>query len=315
METDPEFGGTSRRLLIAVASLVLGVGVFLWLSPGGLGDGEPVWVVGGASVDGYQSITEWVADTPSWFGHSLEIATEGTLVLLGLILLWVWWTALRAGNAARAAGAIVVGFGMLAAYGLSETLKVLIEEERPCRAVPGANALAECPPVGDWSFPSNHSTLAVALGVGLAVLLPRLAAVTLPLAALGALLRVAVGVHYPHDVLAGATLGAAVVTAVLVLLGPPAVRPTATVFRRWLGHQPGSGGQHRRGGPVPPPPPRQDLVAPGAEGAHQPAGDARFGQPFGEAGQQQPVPGGAQVGGQPHALGGQPGDHPRRDHG
>ncbi|WP_067226010.1 phosphatase PAP2 family protein [Streptomyces sp. NBRC 109706] len=246
METDPEFGGPGRRLLGAAASLVVGALLILWLAPGGLGNDQPVHVVGGTSVDIYQSITERVADAPSWFGHLLELATEGTLVVLGLILLWVWWQGLREGNARRVAGAVVVGIGMLAAYGTSEALKLVVDEERPCRAVPGAQALAECPPVGDWSFPSNHSTLAVALGVGLTILLPRLAAVALPLAALGALLRVAVGVHYPHDVLAGSALGASVAAAVLLLLGPLAVGPTTTVFGRWLTPPPRPTGQHRR---------------------------------------------------------------------
>ncbi|SOD64733.1 undecaprenyl-diphosphatase [Streptomyces zhaozhouensis] len=235
METDPEFGGPGRRLVVAVASLLAGAAVLLWLWPGGIGEDGPVWVVDGTSVDVYRSITEWVDGTPSWFGHALEIATEGTLIVLGLVLVWIWFAGLRAGDAGRVAGAMAVGVGMLAAYGISEALKVVIEEERPCRAVPDALALAECPPAGDWSFPSNHSTLAVSLGVGLAILLPRLAAVALPLAALGALLRVAVGVHYPHDVVAGATLGTAVAAATLLLLGPALVRPTSVVFRRWLG--------------------------------------------------------------------------------
>ena len=311
--------------MVALASLLAGVGVLLWLSPGGLGDDEPVLVTGGTSVDVYRSITEWVADTPSWWGHLLELATEGTLVVLGLVLLWVWFAALRAGNAARVAGAVVVGVGMVAAYGISEALKLVVDEERPCRAVSGADALAECPPVGDWSFPSNHSTLAAALGVGLAILLPRLAAVTLPLAALGALLRVAVGVHYPHDVLAGATLGATVTAAVLLALGPAAVRPTSAVFRGWLGRQPGPVGQHRRSRAVAHAQPREDRADMGLDGAldHvQPPGDLPVGQPVPEAGQHltlpngqggHPAPGGAPVGGRARSLGGQMGDHPDRD--
>ncbi len=76
------------------------------------------------------------------------------------------------------------------------------------------------PRSGGWSFPSDHATLAAGPAVGLAVLWPRLAAITLPLAGAVALLRVLVGVHYPHDVLAGALLGGAVVAAVLLAFMP-----------------------------------------------------------------------------------------------
>lgn len=96
-----------------------------------------------------------------------------------------------------------------------------MDEERPCRALrTGADLVAECPAAGDWSFPSNHSTLAAGLAVGLAVLWPRLVAITLPLAGAAALLRVLVGVHYPHDVLAGAILGGTLVVAVLLAFMP-----------------------------------------------------------------------------------------------
>ncbi len=37
--------------------------------------------------------------------------------------------------------------------------------------MPGLTALVECPPLGGWSLPSNHATLAAALA---AAVLPRL---------------------------------------------------------------------------------------------------------------------------------------------
>ena len=76
------------------------------------------------------------------------------------------------------------------------------------------------PHAADGGFPSDHATAAFAIGV--AVLLRHRAAgvVVLILAALLAVGRVAIGVHYPSDVLAGALLG----TAVAVALWPPAVR-------------------------------------------------------------------------------------------
>ncbi|MDW6061867.1 phosphatase PAP2 family protein [Streptomyces sp. FXJ1.4098] len=127
---------------------------------------------------------------------------------------------------------VLVGVGTGVAYAVSEALKLVVDEERPCRAVRGVAAVADCPGAGDWSFPSIHATLAAALAVGLVVLRPRLAAVVLPLAAVVAVARVAAGVHYPHDVLAGAALGAAVVTAAVWSAAPPVARAAAVLLER-----------------------------------------------------------------------------------
>ena len=113
----------------------------------------------------------------------------------------------------------------------------------------GIEVIADCPASGDWSFPSNHATLATGLAVGLAVLWPRLAALPLPLAGAAALLRVLVGVHYPHDVLAGALLGGAVVAAALLAFLPSAQRVVSSLLRRWNSDA-GLVGDHRGGGPV-----------------------------------------------------------------
>ncbi|WP_326828533.1 phosphatase PAP2 family protein [Streptosporangium sp. NBC_01810] len=232
MKTDA--GNNLRsRLLGATVSLGVGAGAVAWLSPEGTGGAGPAKVVEGVSASGYRLVTKAVANAPSWASTAMEIATDGTLVLLGLLLVLVWWTALRRGDARGVAGTVMIGVGTVAAYAISETVKLTVIEERPCRVVRGAAAaIAECPEVGDWSFPSNHATLAAGLAVGLALFRPRLAAVTLPLAAVAALLRVMVGVHYPHDVLAGVILAAGVVAAVLLALTPPAVRLVSPLIER-----------------------------------------------------------------------------------
>jgi len=61
----------------------------------------------------------------------------------------------------------------------------------------------------DRSFPSGHAQTAFAAAAYLSLLFPRGAALFLALAALVGLSRVALGVHYPSDVLAGALVGAA----------------------------------------------------------------------------------------------------------
>ncbi|MBI0381606.1 phosphatase PAP2 family protein, partial [Streptomyces albiflaviniger] len=166
--------GFGRRLLLSAALCAAGAGAVMWLSPGGLGDAERVEVTGGASASVYRAVAEAAAGAPSWAGSLLEMATEGTLVALGLLLLWTGWSALRRGDASGVAGAVLTGIGTVAGYAASEAVKLVVDEERPCRAVRGAVAVAECPEPGDWSFPSNHATLATGIAVGLTLLRPRL---------------------------------------------------------------------------------------------------------------------------------------------
>lgn len=124
--------------------------------------------------------------------------------LLGGVLVHAWRRDPDRFNRGAAAAA-----GAPAAYLASETLKLVFEQERPCRVMA---ELPHCPPIGDWSLPSNHSTVAFALFCAVAVTrggwLPWVAAM---LAVVVGWARIAEGVHYPHDVAAGVLLG--IVTA------------------------------------------------------------------------------------------------------
>ncbi|QGH70147.1 phosphatase PAP2 family protein [Pseudactinotalea sp. HY158] len=123
------------------------------------------------------------------------------------------------------------GIGVIAAYLLSELVKVIVTEERPCRTLDVQGALA-CPAVGDWSWPSNHSVLAAAFATALLLTFPWAARWLIAWAALLAFSRLAAGVHYLHDVLSGLALGTLVVVAVVLAM-------RALVLR--VGARPGSG--------------------------------------------------------------------------
>ncbi|NGN64702.1 phosphatase PAP2 family protein [Streptomyces sp. A7024] len=219
----------ARALALAAGLLAAAVAALVWLAPGGVGTPDPVEIRDGASADAYRTLSDAAADTPGWAHTLLEAATEGTLLALAALLGWLAWTALRRRDASALAGVGLTGAATVAAYGISEALKLAVDEARPCRTVPGVDALATCPPPGDWSFPSNHATIAAALAIGVTLLRPRWAALALPLGAAAALLRVLVGAHYPHDVAAGAILGAALAGALLL-----AGRGPATGVTEWL---------------------------------------------------------------------------------
>src|SRR5262249_23961985 len=73
----------------------------------------------------------------------------------------------------------------------------------------------------DPSFPSDHATAAFAIAVAILLRDRRWGAVALVFACVLAVGRVAMGVHYPSDVLAGAVLGTA---CALVLWAAPVRR-------------------------------------------------------------------------------------------
>lgn len=153
--------------------------------------------------------------------HLAELWTEAGLLLFGVLFIAVWWYA-RAAPSRAVAVAVLAPLATAVAYVCSEVFKSIVDEERPCRAVAGAAAsLVPCPPVGDWSFPSNHSTIAGAAAIALALARPRLAFFTVPMALLMAFSRVFVGVHYPHDVAVGLVFGAVVATLVILVATRP----------------------------------------------------------------------------------------------
>ncbi|MGW1892016.1 phosphatase PAP2 family protein [Streptomyces sp. NPDC002004] len=173
----------------------------------------------------YLDITGFAHDTPLWVQRAAEAWTEAGLLLFGVLFVVAWWRA-RHGDPRALAMAVLAPPATAVAYVVSELIKSGVDEERPCRAVSGALApLVSCPPHGDWSFPSNHSTIAAGAAVALILVRPGIAWLTVPMALLMAFSRVFVGVHYPHDVLAGLLLGT-VVAVVAVRLG---IRPATRV--------------------------------------------------------------------------------------
>jgi membrane-associated phospholipid phosphatase len=111
--------------------------------------------------------------------------------------------------------ALLAGAGVVVAYAVSEVIKLVVQEERPCRTAP---SLAQCPEPGDWSFPSNHSVIAGSSAMAIWAMHRTLGWVAAVCALSAAASRVVVGVHYVHDVLVGLALGALVSWGIAVLL-------------------------------------------------------------------------------------------------
>jgi undecaprenyl-diphosphatase len=139
---------------------------------------------------------------------------------VGALALATAAAALHAWRAHRDRLPLVIGasLGVGVAYALSEGMKVVLAQGRPCARWDGA---AHCPPAGDWSLPSNHATVAFAalVVIGLAT---RSASATWVAGGLGVLAatgRVLEGVHYLHDVALGALLGMVVAAGAAAAAG------------------------------------------------------------------------------------------------
>lgn len=116
------------------------------------------------------------------------------------------------------AGVVWAGLGTLLALGLSQPINHLVARPRPYATLKGVEVLVSR--AHDFTFPSDHATVAGAMLVGL-LLADR--PVGIASAAVGLFLafaRVYVGAHYPGDVIAGLIWGALVMLAFRPLATP-----------------------------------------------------------------------------------------------
>lgn len=174
-------------------------------------DGVP-----GISVDWYRGIVGFAHDMPSGVQVFAGLLSDGVLLAFGALFLVALWRARNIGTRAVVL-AVAAPTAVVGAYLISELIKTFLREERPCRAVPGIPAtILDCPEFGDWSLPSNHSTIGAAAAVALFFAWRRSAYFAPLLAVLEGFSRVLVGAHYPHDVLAGFALGSVVAAALMV---------------------------------------------------------------------------------------------------
>lgn len=191
-----------------------------------------------------------IADsTPPWFDRGAAFLGEyGLMGLLGVLLVVCWWRVRRRAGALPAVAALLWGplAGALA-WVANMPIRAIVERPRPFREHEGLEVLL--PGTTGYSFVSDHTSVAMALAVGIFMASRRYGLAALALALLEGLSRVYLGVHYPSDVVGGIALG----TSVALLLAPVATAALVPLVRRapeWLvgdpeepeaGHDPASG--------------------------------------------------------------------------
>jgi undecaprenyl-diphosphatase len=168
--------------------------------------------------DGYLPVVHLAAHAPGWLNDLVAAWTDYGLFLFAALWAAGWWIARRDGDARRMTAVVAAGLGTVLAFAASTVLKSLVTEGRPCAGLSHDATVLTCPAAGDYSFPSNHATIAAALAVGLLLAYRRLGAVACVAAVAMAASRVWTGQHYPHDVVVGLALGAAVAVGTYVAL-------------------------------------------------------------------------------------------------
>ena len=107
---------------------------------------------------------------------------------------------------------LMAGFGILA-YKL---LKKRLVRERPF--IRHGDIVCAAAPLDRYSFPSGHTLHAVNFTIMFSQIEPALLVIMAPFAALVAVSRIVLGLHYPSDVVVGAAIGALLANASLALI-------------------------------------------------------------------------------------------------
>ncbi|MEW1615037.1 MULTISPECIES: phosphatase PAP2 family protein [unclassified Streptomyces] len=159
---------------------------------------------------------------PTWLDRVMEFVGEyGTMFGLVLVGLWCWWSMRKRGSAEDSVTAVaaLVWAPLAAALAVVVNIPIrgFVERPRPFNDHEGLEVLIHGKT--DFSFVSDHATLAMALAVGIFVANRKFGFVALGLALFAGVSRVYMGVHYPTDVIGGFALG----TAVALLLAPLAM--------------------------------------------------------------------------------------------
>ena len=160
------------------------------------------------------SVFRWInrlADRTGW-AHSLFKANAGYgIVLFAVLLLAAYIDGRRHADLTALAASVWAALAAMAALGVGQIIGGAVDRARPYETMANVHLLVD--KTTDFSFPSDHATVAGAVAVGLLFANRRLGIVASVLAVLMAFTRVYVGAHYPGDVLAGLALGGVVATA------------------------------------------------------------------------------------------------------
>ncbi len=185
------------------------------------------------------NIFRWINDLAphtAWAHGALKLYAKDGIVVFAALLVVAYLDARRHDDHQALAMTLWAGASALVALGVGQLIGGAVDRARPYDALSAVHVLVAR--TTDFSFPSDHATVAGAVAAGLLLANRRWGIVASVAAALMAFTRVYVGVHYPGDVVAGVALGAFVAVAgrylVVPTMGRIVDRLTATAARPLL---------------------------------------------------------------------------------
>lgn len=167
----------------------------------------------------------------TWLAHALAIVSDLSPFLV-MAALAVAWLSIRPGTITRLREGVVGAlFAAALALGINQVISHIWARPRPSMAHPTDVHLWFTNASADPSFPSDHSAAAFAVGFALLFVSRKWGIGMVALAVVVAISRVAIGLHYPGDVLAGAGVGLLAAFVVMYVARRPLAAVTTVVAR------------------------------------------------------------------------------------
>ena len=178
------------------------------------------------------SLFRWInrlANRAGWAHGFFTAYAKYGIVLFAVLLIVAYLDGRRHDDLRAVAGRVWAGGAALVALGIGQLIGGAIDRARPYEAMTGVHLLVD--KTTDFSFASDHATIAGAVAAGLWLVNRPLGTMATIAAVAMAFARVYVGAHYPGDVLGGLVLGAVVVVGLykLAMIG---LGPIATALAR-----------------------------------------------------------------------------------
>ena len=168
--------------------------------------------------------------TREWLEDPLTALAEVAVPLYALATVGLWLLARPYGNPRWKLASASALIAAAVALAVNQVITHLWDRPRPFTEHPGLTHVLGARTT-DPSFPSDHAAAAFAIAFAVLAFSRRAGIAFLVGAALIGLSRIALGMHYPSDVLAGALVGFGAATLVTTLGRPSVVRVVALVSR------------------------------------------------------------------------------------